>query len=307
MSAGHGVEIVTNEETTALPRANIARLECGRRSACFSFHGTERVRGHATTSSWGRATLGVTPGRLHLVKSVTGCYLCGLMSKLAGKRVLVTGASRGVGRQIALGLAEHGCHLVLHGRAAEHCEPLADELRSRGVEVETLGAELSQADDVDRMIDHLLERGGVDVLYNNAAIMTPWRDPHSHPLDDYRLSFEVNVIALVRLCDRLLPPMLERHWGRIVCVTSGIENIRELLPYSMSKAAVDRYVRDVSPFLAGTGVVLSLMDPGWLRTDLGGPEAPNDVTTCRAGALVPVLLEDDAPSGRLFEAQQYRP
>ena len=73
-------------------------------------------------------------------------------------------------------------------------------------------------------------------------------------------------------------------------VTSGIENIRELLPYSVSKAAVDRYVRDVSPSLTSTGVVMSLLDPGWLRTDLGGPNAPNAVETCRPGVLVPVLL-----------------
>jgi 3-oxoacyl-[acyl-carrier protein] reductase len=99
--------------------------------------------------------------------------------------------------------------------------------------------------------------------------------------------------------------MIERKWGRIVNVTSGIENIRELLPYSMSKAAVDRYVRDVSTFLEGTGVVMSLLDPGWLRTDLGGPNAPNAVESCRPGVLVPVLLPDDAKSGGFYAAQDY--
>jgi NAD(P)-dependent dehydrogenase (short-subunit alcohol dehydrogenase family) len=136
--------------------------------------------------------------------------------------------------------------------------------------------------------------------------MRPWREAHTTPVEDYRLSFEVNVIALTRLCDRFLPPMLKRGWGRIVNVTSGIENIRELLPYSMSKAAVDRYVRDVTPSLEGTGVILSLLDPGWLRTDLGGDRAPNAVETCLPGALVPVLLEDGAPSGRFYRAQDYR-
>jgi NAD(P)-dependent dehydrogenase (short-subunit alcohol dehydrogenase family) len=91
-----------------------------------------------------------------------------------------------------------------------------------------------------------------------------------------------------------------------VNVTSGIENIRELLPYSMSKAAVDRYVRDVSPSLEGTGVIMSLLDPGWLRTDLGGDKAPNAVETCRPGVLVPVLLEAGAPSGKFYRAQDYR-
>jgi 3-oxoacyl-[acyl-carrier protein] reductase len=229
------------------------------------------------------------------------------MSKLSGKRALITGASRGVGRQIALALAEQGSRLILHGRQASHCEGLARELREQGVEVEVVAAELSDGKAVDQLIDGVLKKhGGVDILYNNAAIMTPWRDAHTTPAEDYRASFEVNVIALTRLCDRLLPPMLARRWGRIVNVTSGIENIRELLPYSMSKAAVDRYVRDVSPSLEGTGVIMSLLDPGWLKTDLGGDKAPNAVETCRPGVLVPLLLDDAAPSGKFYRAQDYR-
>jgi 3-oxoacyl-[acyl-carrier protein] reductase len=228
-------------------------------------------------------------------------------SSLTDKWALITGASRGVGRQVALALAEHGCRLVLHGRHASHCANLASELTERGLEVKVLAAELSDRKAVDAVIDRVLkDLGGVDILYNNAAIMTPWRDAHTTPMDDYRQSFEVNVIALARLCDRLLPPMLSRRWGRIVNVTSGIENIRELLPYSMSKAAVDRYVRDVSPSLEGTGVIMSLLDPGWLRTDLGGEKAPNSVETCRPGVLVPLLLEDSAPSGKFYRAQDYR-
>lgn len=229
------------------------------------------------------------------------------MSKLSGKWALITGASRGVGRQIALALAEHGCRLVLHGREASHCDGLARELSERGIEVKVLAAELSDGKAVDTLIDRVLaDLGGVDILYNNAAIMTPWREAHTTPQEDYRLSFEVNVVALTRLCDRLLPPMLKRRWGRIVNVTSGIENIRELLPYSMSKAAVDRYVRDVTPSLEGTGVIMSLLDPGWLRTDLGGDKAPNAVETCRPGVLVPLLLDDGAPSGKFYRAQDYR-
>jgi len=229
------------------------------------------------------------------------------MSKLSGKWALITGASRGVGRQIALALAEHECRVILHGREASHCEGLARQLAERGLEVKVLAAELSDGKAVDTLIDRVLaELGGVDILYNNAAVMTPWREAHTTPAEDYRLSFEVNVLALTRLCDRLLPPMLKRGWGRIVNVTSGIENIRELLPYSTSKAAVDRYVRDVSPSLEGTGVVMSLLDPGWLRTDLGGDKAPNAVETCRPGVLVPLLLDDGAPSGKFYRAQDYR-
>lgn len=229
------------------------------------------------------------------------------MSKLEGKWALITGSSRGVGRQIALGLAKEGCKLILHSRDKEHCKELANQLTEGGTEVRVVAAELSKIDQVDSMIDEIIkDLGGVDILYNNAAVMSPWRDAHMTPPEDYELSFAVNVIALSRLCDRLLPAMKEKGWGRIVNVTSGIENIRELLPYSMSKSAVDRYVRDVAPSLEGTGVIMSLLDPGWLQTDLGGDQAPNSVETCMPGVLVPLLLEDGAPSGKFYGAQDYR-
>src|SRR5690606_956729 len=141
------------------------------------------------------------------------------------------GASRGVGHQIALALAEQGCDLILHSRKPEGTRALAETLQAQGVAVTSFAAELSVPEQVERLIQQVLEQGGVDVLYNNAAVMAAWREAHTTPLADYVESFQVNVFALVRLCDRLLPGMLKRGWGRIVNVTSGIENIRELLPY----------------------------------------------------------------------------
>src|ERR1039457_2564871 len=94
------------------------------------------------------------------------------------------------------------------------------------------------------------------------------------------------------VCSSDLPKMVERKWGRIVNVTSGIADQPQLMPYSCSKAALDRYVRDLVTTLQGTGVLINLMDPGWLRTDLGGPQAPNDPDRVLPGALVPVLLEE---------------
>jgi len=228
------------------------------------------------------------------------------MGRLSGKWALVTGASRGVGYQIALGLAREGCHVVAHARELGNLGDVLAELERLGVRALGVAAELSEAPAVEALLTYVAGEVGVpDIVYNNAAIMTPWRQPHRTPSDDYRLSFEVNVIAPVRICDRLLPAMVARGSGRVINVTSGIEHIRELLPYSMSKAALDRYVRDVSPSLKGSGVVLSLLDPGWLRTDLGGERAPNPVERVLPGALVPALLPDDADSGAFFCAQDY--
>jgi 3-oxoacyl-[acyl-carrier protein] reductase len=228
------------------------------------------------------------------------------MKSLSGKWSLVTGASRGVGSHVSEGLAQLGSNVVLHSRERFHTMALASKLEGLGVKVVSVSGELSDQGQVDALLDAALRQAGqIDILYNNAAIMTPYREnPWNIPAEDFRKSFEVNVISLARICHRLVPPMLARKWGRVINLTSGIKEQPELSAYSISKAAVDKLVRDFVPKLAGTGVQMNLLDPGWLRTDLGGPKAPNDPSSVIPGALVPALL-DDGESGRFFRAQDY--
>lgn len=228
------------------------------------------------------------------------------MKPLQGKWSLVTGASRGVGLHVSEGLARLGANVVLHSRDLAHTKTLAAELTALGVRVACVAGELSEASQVDALLDSALEQAGqIDIVYNNAAIMTPYRENYFDvPAEDFRKSFEVNVISLARICHRLVPLMMSRQWGRVVNLTSGIQDQPELSAYSISKAAVDKLVRDFAPKLAGTGVQMNLLDPGWLRTDLGGPQAPNDPASVLPGALVPALL-DDGVSGRFFRAQDY--
>ena len=228
------------------------------------------------------------------------------MTSLKGKWALVTGASRGVGSHISRGLAKLGANVVLHGREASNTRATASQLEGLGVKVVAVSGELSDQAQFDAMLDEALQKAGrIDILYNNAAIMTPYREnPWDIPAEDFRKSFEVNVISVARICYRLVPPMLARGWGRVVNVTSGIEKQPNLTAYAVSKAALDKFVRDFTPQLAGTGVQMNLLDPGWLRTDLGGPNAPNDPSSVIPGALVPALL-DDGGSGRFFRAQDF--
>ncbi len=228
------------------------------------------------------------------------------MISIKGKWSLVTGASRGVGSHVSENLAKLGSNVVLHSRELSHTSALAAKLEKLGVKVVSVSGELSDQAQVDAMLDEALKLAGqIDIVYNNAAIMTPWRgNPWDVPAEDFRKSFEVNVISLARICYRLVPPMLARKWGRVTNLTSGITEQPELIAYSISKAAVDKFVRDFVPALAGTGVQMNLLDPGWLRTDLGGDKAPNDPSSCIPGALVPTFL-DNGESGRFFRAQDY--
>lgn len=227
------------------------------------------------------------------------------MLDINNKWALVTGASRGVGLQVACALAAKGCNLVIQSRKNEHTAPVAEQL-SKKVKVIQLETELTDTAAVQVMAEKAEQlSGGIDILYNNAAVMTAYRtDFYTATQDEYLKSFLVNTIAPITICNIIIPQMIKRGFGRVVNVTSGIKDEPQLMPYAASKAALDKFVFDMTVHLKGTGVLMNLMDPGWLRTDLGGPNAPNPVESVLPGALVPVLLEEQI-CGKLFRAQDY--
>jgi 3-oxoacyl-[acyl-carrier protein] reductase len=230
------------------------------------------------------------------------------MVTLKDKWVLLTGASRGVGVRVAKALGQEGCKLILQSRNIEGTRKLVEELKAKGVEAHGVAAELSDLKQVERLIAESKRLSGdhIDILYNNAAVMTKYHEnKYGGTAEEFTLSFLVNATVPSVICNAFIPKMVERGWGRIVNVTSGIADQPQLMAYSCSKAALDRYVRDLVTTLAGTGVLINLMDPGWLRTDLGGPQAPNDPDRVLPGALVPVLLEEKEGSGKLYHAMDY--
>ena len=227
--------------------------------------------------------------------------------RLAGKTALVTGSSRGVGKLAAQALAREGARVLIHGRNEQSCADTLALVRTAGAEGVILAAELADPAAVEALADRVLALGGVDILYNNAAVMHPWRESIEHYMQqDWQWSFQVNVFALVRLCVRLVPTMRQRGWGRIVNLTSGIDKTPQLAGYGSSKWAVDKFTDDLAAELKGTGVIVSRLDPGWLKTALGGERAPNEPETVLPGALIPVLLADGTPGGQFFRAQDYR-
>ena len=229
-----------------------------------------------------------------------------MMLEIKDKWALVTGASRGIGKEIAVALSKRGCNLLLHSRLIAHTNTLAAEVSANGVRAISLAADLSDSIQVNKLlldIDNAAIK--IDIIYNNAAIMTPYHDDvWLIPEEEFRLCFETNVISQIKICNALIPSMIERRWGRVINLISGINEQPQLAPYAISKAALKKFVQDFAPILEESGVAMNMLDPGWLKTAMGGREAPGSVDSVIPGALVPVLLSN-CVSGKEFKAQDY--
>jgi 3-oxoacyl-[acyl-carrier protein] reductase len=228
--------------------------------------------------------------------------------KLKGKIAFITGSSRGIGQQIALGLAHQGAKIILHGRNIENTKKSQELLKDLGTEFFVVTGELSSLKDIEVMVSLIKDKfGGIDILYNNAAVSVPWKkDYWQHSETEWHHTFQINVVAMYYLCGAFIPGMIERGYGRVINLTSGIKDQPELMPYGVSKAAVDKLTDDIAIKLENTGVRINTLDPGWLKTDLGGPNAWYDVDAVLPGALVPALIDNDGPNGQFFSAIELR-
>ena len=228
------------------------------------------------------------------------------MVDVKGRWAFITGASRGIGYLTALFMAEKGCNLILHGRTAEHCTKVLEEVKALGAEAYAVGAELSDLDAVEKMlqeIDALNVR--VDIVLNNAGLQIAYRNEYfKTPVSDYTESFKINTIAPAMICYHFMPKMKEYGFGRILNTTSGIKLDPQQAGYSASKAALDKITIDLGHTVEGTDVMINLTDPGWCRTDLGGPYAPNAPESAIPGIVVGVFA-DDKKSGRNLGAQNF--
>ncbi|MCM1525012.1 MAG: SDR family oxidoreductase [Ruminococcus sp.] len=228
------------------------------------------------------------------------------MVQVKGRWTFITGAARGIGYLTARFMAEQGSNLILHSKKKEHCRKVLGEARAAGIEAYAVQAEFSDIDSVRTMLDEIDRMGmDVDIVLNNAGMQIAYRtDYFKTPVSDYTESFKINTIAPAMICYHFMPKMMERGFGRIVNTTSGISLEPEQAGYSASKAALDKITIDLGSKVEGTNVMINLTDPGWCRTDLGGPNAPNAPESAIPG-IVAGVFADDKKSGRYLNAPYF--
>lgn len=221
------------------------------------------------------------------------------------KWTLITGASRGVGKEIAKFMAKQGSNLILQSRSTQHTQKLVEDLE-REVSVKAFSCDLESEDSISKFLSGVDDlQVEVDIVFNNAGLQVPYCENYfQNKREDYLTSYAVNCLAPIQIAYHFLPKMVEKKIGRIIMTSSGIADQPELMGYACAKAALTKFVQDFACKLNGTNVMMNAMDPGWLRTDLGGPNAPNPVESVLPGAVLGAFLEDQK-SGRWFSAQDY--
>lgn len=226
---------------------------------------------------------------------------------------LVTGAYRGLGLETCRQLAVKGYTVVLTARRESEGRAAVKRVRDEGLDI---GFQLLDVND-DASIGQLVELirdtfGRLDVLVNNAGIF-PDQTPGSGRegvfnarLETIRRGMETNTLAPLRLCQALIPLM--QGEGRVVNVSSGMGQLSEMngcCPgYRLSKTALNAVTCIFADELGGTGVKVNSVCPGWVRTDMGGPDATRSVAEGAKGIVWAATLPDDGPTGGFFRDEE---
>jgi len=208
--------------------------------------------------------------------------------RLEGKTVLVTGASSGIGRATAIGLAAEGAHLLLVGRTPERCEETLAEIRRRTGRDDAvmLRADLSSLKEVRRLAEEILARADrLHVLLNNAGVTLLRRET---TVDGFEATFATNHLAYFLLTGLLLPRLRESAPARIVNVASHVHRFGRLdlddlqnerrygamRVYGQSKAANILFTQELARRIAGSRVTANALHPGGIRSNLGRSRGP---------------------------------
>ena len=214
------------------------------------------------------------------------------MTRLGNRVALVTGASRGIGKGIALALADAGASVAVNYRTrGDEAEEVADEIRKKGVRAETFQADVSQAASVEGMMHSITSQlGPVDILVNNAGSAVE-KSIEDLDLEDFDAALATNLRSAFLCTQAVLPEMRAHRWGRIVNISSigarvGAGSVS--VAYGAAKAGLEGLTRAYALRLAGEGITVNAVAPGLVDTDMGRPlvEAgvPSRIPMGRSGA-----------------------
>lgn len=233
------------------------------------------------------------------------------------KVAFITGGNRGIGLQTALDLGKQGVVVVIGARQPERATDALAQLRQAGVEAEVIAYDAARPETDQGVFAYLDKRWGrLDILVNNAGESRedPFAGPNAATVPEgvLRGTFETNFFAVVRLTQALLPLLRRSAAGRIVNVSSILGSLTlhsdpkspiasaKALAYNASKTALNAFTIHLASQLADTPIKVNSAHPGWVKTALGGEQAPVEVADGARTSVGLALLDAQGPTGGFF-------
>ena len=233
---------------------------------------------------------------------------------LEGKVVLITGASQGLGRALALACAKKGAKLAINARSENSIHSVATEAEEQGAEVLAVAADVARSADVETLVRETAERfGGIDVLINNAAILGPRVAIEEYPEYEWRRVIDANLTGPFLVSKAAIPHI--REGGSIINLVSGVsvEGRAEWGAYSVSKFGLEGLNQILAAELQERGIRVNAVDPGGMRTDMRANAYPQEdpMTRITPEENVGVFLylasdESRGLTGQRFKAQEFQ-
>jgi NAD(P)-dependent dehydrogenase (short-subunit alcohol dehydrogenase family) len=232
----------------------------------------------------------------------------------AQKIALVTGANKGIGKEIARQLGAKGVFVLLGARDRTRGEQAEADLRGQGVSVQFIPLDVTDQQSVDQAAARLAQQyGRLDILVNNAGIALDWVPPSELDPEILKKTYETNVFGAFRVTKAMLPLLKKSKAGRIVNMSSALGSLtlaaasdgpfsgmNYLMAYCSSKSALNAMTLALAKDLNNAGIKVNAAIPGYVATDMNDNKG---VRTVEQGAATPVrlaLLPDDGPTGGCF-------
>ncbi len=249
------------------------------------------------------------------------------VTKMSGQKVaLITGANKGIGFETARQLAQKGIKVFIGARSAARGEEAAAKLKAEGLDVEFVALDLDNPATYTAIASQLEGRfGKLDILINNAGVNLegtpglPVQPASQTTMETYRKTFDTNVFKTIAVTQALLPLLKKSDSGRIVNLSSILGSITlhadtnspiydfKVPAYDISKAALNAFTVHLAYELKDTPIKVNAAHPGWVKTDMGGSNAPMEIEDGAKTSVQLATLLADGPTGGFFHMGEALP
>ena len=219
---------------------------------------------------------------------------------LKDKVILITGAGSGLGKALAIAAGQAGGKVICAGRRKERIQQVAEEVTKTGGLGAAIGMDVTDAKSVEKgMKQAEKEIGPIEILINNAGIITGMKAVQDLPVEEWDRIMSTNVRGPYLLMKAILPGMIQRGFGRIVNISAPIKHLPKAAAYCASKCALDSLTKAISYELKGMDVLINAVEPPFLDTEMHkGGKKPEEVV---AQILELAALEPGSQSGRIVK------